>query len=200
MDKQQNIKVIDRDGIGGVISDADFLKAERALVTLDNGQSVYIQPAVLQQKSDGTYLLPVSFKSITELDGKESRVIPLVEEEIEVHKEEIDLARVVVNKIVHERQETIDQPLLEERVRVERIPKNVIVEAPIPIRHEGDEIIVSLVEEVLVVEKRLMLKEEVRITKEKTEVHKPQTVTLHREEVKIERIPFQNDGEDIQSL
>ncbi len=100
------------------------------------------------------------------------------------------LARVVVSKIVHERQETIDHPLMQERVRVERIPKNTFVNDVIPIRHDGDNIIVSHVEEVLVVEKRLKLKEEVRITKEKIEVHKPQTVTLHKEEVTIEKNSF----------
>jgi stress response protein YsnF len=45
-----------------------------------------------------------------------------------------------------------------------------------------------VLEEVLVVEKRLLLKEEVRITKRRIETHMPQRVILRREEVAVERI------------
>jgi stress response protein YsnF len=44
-------------------------------------------------------------------------------------------------------------------------------------------------EEVLVVEKRLMLKEEVRVTKSRHEVRDPKEVTLRSEEAVIERLP-----------
>lgn len=52
----------------------------------------------------------------------------------------------------------------------------------------GDVMIVPLLEEVLVVEKRLMLKEELHISKRRTEVHNPQRVILRSEEVTVERI------------
>jgi len=48
--------------------------------------------------------------------------------------------------------------------------------------------IVPLLEEVLVVEKRLMLREEVRVTKRRNETHRPQTVTLRKEDVKVEKL------------
>jgi stress response protein YsnF len=47
--------------------------------------------------------------------------------------------------------------------------------------------IVPLYEEVLVVEKRLMLREELHITTTRTEMHQPQSVTLRSEDVVIER-------------
>ena len=54
-------------------------------------------------------------------------------------------------------------------------------------------------EEVLVVEKRLMLKEEIRLTMQKGEFREPQTVTLRSEEVSIERsqvTPPESGGTD----
>jgi stress response protein YsnF len=48
--------------------------------------------------------------------------------------------------------------------------------------------IVSILEEVLVVEKRLRLKEEIHIRKRRVETHQPQQVTLRYEEARIERL------------
>ena len=63
-------------------------------------------------------------------------------------------------------------------------------------RQEGDTLIVPVLEEVLVVEKRLLLKEEVRITRTRTEVHSPQAVTLRSEEAVIEEIAPENPRRD----
>jgi len=54
--------------------------------------------------------------------------------------------------------------------------------------------IVPLLEEVLVVEKRLMLREEVRISKRRNETHRPQTVTLRKEDVNVERLEGDEGG------
>jgi hypothetical protein len=58
------------------------------------------------------------------------------------------------------------------------VPINRVVDAPVPVAHVGNTMIISLLEEVLVVEKRLMLKEELHITKGEIETYKPQRVTL----------------------
>ena len=91
-------------------------------------------------------------------------------------------------KRVTEREETVDEALLRESVQVERIPINRLVSEAPGSRQEGDTLVVPILEEVLVVEKRLMLMEEVRITRTRTEVHQPQTVTLRSEEAVIEGI------------
>jgi stress response protein YsnF len=62
------------------------------------------------------------------------------------------------------------------------------VDGPIPVRHENDTMIVSIMEEVLVVEKRLLLKEELHIRKQRVETHEPQHITLRSEEALIERL------------
>jgi uncharacterized protein (TIGR02271 family) len=85
-------------------------------------------------------------------------------------------------------EEFVDEPLLEEEVEVERVAINRIVDGPLPVRYEGDTMIVPLLEEVLVVEKRLVLKEELRITKRQHKTRKPQRVTLRSEEVRVEHL------------
>ncbi len=52
-----------------------------------------------------------------------------------------------------------------ERVKVERL-----IQEPVSQRQEGDTLILPVVEEVLVVEKRLMLREEIRITRKRDAV------------------------------
>ena len=56
-------------------------------------------------------------------------------------------------------------------------------------REENGTTIISVVEEVLVVEKRWMLREEIHIRKRRTETHQPQRITLRSEDVQVERIP-----------
>jgi stress response protein YsnF len=58
--------------------------------------------------------------------------------------------------------------------------------------------IVPILEEVLVVEKRLMVKEEIHITKQRVEKHAPQRVTLRREEAVIERMQNPPQKEDME--
>ena len=118
----------------------------------------------------------------------ESLVIPLVSETLEIGKEKVVTGGVRVSTQVTERVETVDLPLRREEVQIERVPINrPVSEAPQP-RQEGDVWVVPILEEVLVVEKKLFLKEEVRIRRTFTEVHAPQAVTLRAEEVIIEKI------------
>jgi len=64
---------------------------------------------------------------------------------------------------------------------------NRVVSVAPEVRHEGDVMIVPVLEEVLVVEKRLMLREELRITRRKDEAREPQRVTLRTEQVEVTR-------------
>ena len=95
--------------------------------------------------------------------------------------------KVRVTKKVRERTAVIDEPLAADVVTVERVPIDRFVEGPIPDRYDGDTLVVSVVEEVTVVAKRLRLKEELRITKRRVQTRRPQTVTLRSEEATVER-------------
>ena len=82
----------------------------------------------------------------------------------------------------------------QEEVEIERVPINRPVEGPVPIRYEGDTMIVPLLEEVVVVEKRLILKEELHVRKRHTTAPKPQKVVLRSEQVEVERLAPPTDA------
>ena len=89
----------------------------------------------------------------------------------------------------HEDVVVVDEPTLCEQVEVERVAIDRFVDAPVAVRQEGDTTIIPVFEEVVVVEKRLKLVEEVRLTKRQTTTHQPQTITLRRQEAVVERLP-----------
>ena len=136
---------------------------------------------------------------MTQKRKQESEIIPIVEEEAVLVKRERPTGGVRVRTVVREREETIDVPLTTDDVEVERVPLDEWVDGPVPVRQEGETTVLTLVEEVAVVETRLRAVEEVRITKRQAERRAPQTVTLRSEEAVIEEIePLQagsSDGE-----
>jgi len=120
---------------------------------------------------------------------QEGTVIPVMEERLDVHKRRVETdSGVRVSKTVEAREETVDLPLAKENVEVERVAVNRPVDGPLAVRHEGDTMIIPIVEEVLFVEKRLMLKEEIRVTRSRRQVREPQRVTLRSEHASVERI------------
>lgn len=71
---------------------------------------------------------------------------------------------------MNETQETVDLPLVKEQVEVRHVPVGRWIEVPVSMRQEGDTIILPIMEEVLVVEKRLRLVEEVHVIKHRRTV------------------------------
>lgn len=125
----------------------------------------------------------------------EPLVIPVVEENVQLERRWVDTGRGVrVEKKVTEREEPLDELLTREELSVERVAIDRLVEGAPPTQHlEGDTLVVPVLEEVLVVERKLKLKEEVRITRRRHLVHAPQRVKLKSEEVSVER--FDEGGE-----
>ena len=126
--------------------------------------------------------------------------IPLVEETAVVRKRKRITGAVRLRTVVREDEEVIDEPLLTEEVEVERVNLDHWVDGPVPIRHEGDTTIITVIEEVLVVEKRLKAVEEVRLTKRRTTRRASERVRLKREEALVERLdavaPPSDDDQD----
>jgi len=78
---------------------------------------------------------------------------------------------------------------LKQEVAIEHVPINKLWDGPPPpARYEGETLILPLLEEVMVVEKRLMLKEELHVSRVQRTAHEPQTVVLRSEEVTVERV------------
>lgn len=127
----------------------------------------------------------------TELNGCEIEpaVVPVIAEELQVGRRSVETGTVRVTKVVRERQEVVDEPTVTEQVTVERVSINRVVDGPVQPRQEGDTLVLPVVEEVVVVERRLVLKEEVRITRRATKSRNPQEVTLRSEDVTVERVP-----------
>ncbi|MDX1530881.1 MAG: YsnF/AvaK domain-containing protein [Rhodothermales bacterium] len=163
--------------------------AEQVTLRLDDGRRLQL-PARFLHEADGHYRLSVAFDEVLAAaeGGREEVVLEEAEERLRVRKRVRESGRVRLTKRVEEREETVDVPLLHEEVEVERVPVGTFIEAAPDIRHEGDLTIIPVVEEVLVVEKRLRLVEELHVRKRQEEVHRPQTVTLRRTQVDVERV------------
>ena len=126
-------------------------------------------------------------KTDSQTEG-EKMIIPVIEEEITVGKQVVEAGRVRISKRISEHEELVDVPLFREEVRVERVPVNLFVEAVPQIRQEGDTMIIPVVEEQIIVQKKLLLIEELRVRKEIIEHHQPQTVNVRKEQVEIKRV------------
>lgn len=121
---------------------------------------------------------------------EEQGTVPVVREELAVGKRTVETGEGIrVTKTVSERQQVVDELLAKQDVAVERVSVNRVVDAAnIPaIRQEGSTIIVPVLEEILVVEKRTIVKEELRITTTRREMHQPERFVLRSEEVSVER-------------
>lgn len=121
-------------------------------------------------------------------DSTDDRKLNLFAEELVVGKEAVETGRVRVSKRTHTREAPIEETLFHEQAEVETVPiGRQIFEMP-SIRHEGETTIVPIVEEVLYTERRLVLKEEVRITRRRVSEQFQDHVTLRHQEAVITRV------------
>lgn len=118
----------------------------------------------------------------------EEQVVQLVEETARIAKREGSTGKVRITTLVETVEETVGAELSGEAVEVTRVPMDqVVAEAP-RMRTEGDLTIIPIVEEVLFVEKRLVLKEELHIRRMVTTERVDLPVTLRKERASIERM------------
>lgn len=113
--------------------------------------------------------------------------IPLIEEQVQVSKHRIDTGTVRVHTTTHEEQVPVEADLEVEEVSVRRVPVDRTVTAPVPDRMEGDTLVVSVMEEVLVVEKRLKVVEEIHIHRRRRTRHLRRTASRRRQEAVVRR-------------
>jgi uncharacterized protein (TIGR02271 family) len=123
----------------------------------------------------------------SQTDG-EKLTIPVIAEEITVGKQVVETGAVRISKRISEHEELVDVPLFREEVQVARVPVNLFVETLPPVREEGDTMIIPVVEEQIVIQKKLLLVEELHVRKAVIEYHQPQTVNVRKEEVEIKRV------------
>jgi uncharacterized protein (TIGR02271 family) len=133
--------------------------------------------------------------------GTADAVLPLTEEELRVARREVITGRVRVRTVTDVTDEFVRAELEGEHVDVERVPVDKLVEPraePPQVRTEGNVTILPVLEEVLVVEKRLRIKEELRISRRRTAELAEIPVTVRMQRAVIERL--NGEGEIITAL
>lgn len=121
-------------------------------------------------------------------DKSVSHVVPLSEEELRIDKQSVVTGKVTVRTRVELVEEIARAELERDTVEITRVPVGrVVTDMPV-VRTEGDLTIVPVVEEVLLIEKQLVLTEEIHLRRQtKTEaVSVP--VELKKQRADIERI------------
>ena len=195
-DQSQRIVVIDRDGARGVIH--SFNPRNNHYVVAFEDEMILVPADLLVRLGDSYYTVPLGFADIVNdqpANLDESVVIPVLVEELHLAKRVVEMGRIRVHKQVEEREVTVDEPLIEDHIQIDRVPINQLIDKPLGPRTEGNTTIIPVLREVIVVQKQLMLVEEVRLTRRQMEVRRPQAVTLRSETVHIERVEADNSTE-----
>jgi len=130
----------------------------------------------------------------------EDVTLRLLAEELAVAKEEVETGRVRISTRTHEREVLVDENLARERVEIETVPVGLRIDAVPEVRQEGDTTIVPIVEEILVVERRLMLKEEIRIKRVRAIEHHQEKVILRHQEAVVTRYEKDSSSGDTRPL
>jgi uncharacterized protein (TIGR02271 family) len=117
----------------------------------------------------------------------DERRIQLAAETARVEKQEVETGRVRISTRTEAFTETIGAELDRQVVEVTRVPVGREVAAVPAVRTEGALTILPVVEEVLVVEKRLVLKEELHIRFKSEREHVEAAVELRRQVAEVSR-------------
>ena len=146
MPAEKEFPVHGDDGLRGVLlAPTRFLDdAPERKIRLDDGRELTVPSEALEPQRDGSFYL----RSLREATPAE----PIAEPPVRTAAvEEAAMPPVP------------DEPLLREDCDIERVSVRKLIDRPAETRQEGDTLIVPLMEEIWVVEKRLMLREELHI-------------------------------------
>ncbi len=122
--------------------------------------------------------------------------VPVVEEQVTVGKRVVETGRVRIRSVVDERLVRVAQELERDDVTIERVAVNREVTEPPLSREEDGVLIVPILEEVVVVEKRLVLKEELHIHRNRKRERIEEAVRLKSMRAEVERVAPLEDVTD----
>ncbi len=197
------MRVEANDGYLGTVSDTALQDGGLTylLVRTEDGRSLLVTAEAISEVTKERVRLHLSGAELRERSGSLSAetllnlqrggslVVPLVAERLVVGKREVSLGELRIIKRVEQEQAEQQVSLTHDNLQVERIAINQPVDpAAIPVsREENGVLIVPVLREVLVVQKQLLLVEEVRISRQ--QVTEQQTVS---DVVRRERIEFED--------
>jgi uncharacterized protein (TIGR02271 family) len=99
---------------------------------------------------------------------RDETAIPLRAEELVISRRKVEGEVVRVATTTREREHHIDEELKHDLVEITRMPIGRRVDSAPPVRREGDVTIMPVVEETVVVQRQLILKEEIHIRQLRT--------------------------------
>ncbi|MFB0493123.1 uncharacterized protein (TIGR02271 family) [Methylobacterium sp. OAE515] len=135
--------------------------------------------------------LGTPFGTAAEVAIGEEAILSLIEETARIEKRAVETERVRVSTRTDAVDQVLRETLRSDMVGVTRVPINRTLaegEAPPVVRTEAGVTIIPVLEEILVVEKRLVLKEEVHIRRTTAGEDVEMPVTLRRQHAVIERV------------
>ena len=115
------------------------------------------------------------------------QVMKLFEEELVVGRRRVKTGSVRVQKHIVEEKKAIELDLRRDFVEVQRIRKNQIVDSVPRVRRAGQSLIIPVIEEQLVVTKRLVLKEEIHVVRRRVTERVRRTLPVLKETADISR-------------
>jgi stress response protein YsnF len=126
-------------------------------------------------------------------DSASEAVLPLVEEALRVGKRRVETGRVRVSVRTEAEERIVRETLRSERAELERVPigRELAEGEPAPaLRQEPDgTVVLPVLEEILVVERRLVLREEIRMRLVAVDEAVEQPMTVRRQRASVERLP-----------
>jgi len=142
---------------------------------------------------------PTDITASTDLADGARATIERVEETASVDKRTVRTGRVSVRTVTEAFEEDVSADLSATKVRVERVAVGRMVDEIPQTRVEDGVTIVPVFEEVLVVERRIRLVEELHIRPETTSESVRLPVTVRRQRAVVERLPISPLGADQQN-
>lgn len=119
---------------------------------------------------------------------KDQVVVRLHAEEVSVAKKQVVTGQVKVGTITRESEQLVEELLEHDHVEIGRTAIGRQVDKAPAVREEGDTLIIPILEEIVVVERRLLLKEEVRIRRVREKQPYQERVVVRRQEAVITRL------------
>jgi uncharacterized protein (TIGR02271 family) len=128
-------------------------------------------------------------------EEQDRQVIPLVEETVRVDKRQTVSGKVRIRTEVESVEQVVREALTDEMVEVTRVPIDRRVDQVPEIRTENGVTIVPVLEERLVIEKQLFLKEELHIRRDVKSETVEVPITVRSERAIVER--FDANGQPV---
>ena len=129
------------------------------------------------------------------LQGNQSNIkLQLAQEELDVDTRVVERGHLRIQKKVDEFLDERIVRLQHHEVQVERVPRDEVIDEPIQPYMDGDVYVVPVIEEEVVIQRRLRLKEELRVHRYVAEHDQTIETPLRRERVVIEEHLHDDQG------